>query len=195
MFVEDKEKAILSAIRAYNPETWRQFDTRRLKGALEHFDDDEFSEGHIAVNERIDDYGSNSGLWATNRRLLYIGFAGLFGKTRPDKVLVYWYGNISTIGFTMGKWGLFGPPPSITIDTSGSTTTYYVRKNPRLEELVDLIRTKIATVGLSEAQGPSRANASSLMAHLERLSQLREKGLITEEEFKAAKAKLLDLGI
>jgi phage tail tape-measure protein len=44
-----------------------------------------------------------------------------------------------------------------------------------------------------EAARDRRADEEQMMAELERLGRLRDQGLLTEEEFKAAKAKILGL--
>ncbi|MEP6923007.1 MAG: SHOCT domain-containing protein [Pyrinomonadaceae bacterium] len=50
-----------------------------------------------------------------------------------------------------------------------------------------------ATGGDSRADAADSANKKDITAELERLAKLREKGVLSEAEFKAAKAKLLNL--
>jgi phage tail tape-measure protein len=53
--------------------------------------------------------------------------------------------------------------------------------------------TALGMLGLGGSSNASRPSANETMLQLERLSQMRAQGILTEEEFSAAKAQLLDL--
>jgi len=64
-------------------------------------------------------------------------------------------------------------------------------KKARVKEFIDLVRTKTSVSTGSPMTSPTQA--IDLTAQLEKLSQLKSQGAITDEEYKAAKAKLLGL--
>lgn len=122
-------------------------------------------------------------LWATNMRLVYAGRnEGLILKRQVfvDQP----YAAIASIRVTTKHSGL----ATITVDTGSDQTEFMATPaTARVDDFVSLVQEKISMARDASSGVPS----NDLTTQLERLSQLRKEGMLTEEEFKAAKAKLL----
>jgi hypothetical protein len=140
-------------------------------------------------------------LWCTTRRLLFVGtIRGLFSGTRPVS-LEWGYAEIQRVEFKHGRF----QPSRIDMHLAGSA------ERVKFESVVrsDLIRAfaeDLAGYLQAHRQGkllipahdevdasePSEDRESGdLLERLERLALLRDSGALSEEEFSAAKKKLL----
>jgi hypothetical protein len=146
----------------------------------------------LAASEII--HGMSSGLYEgktwliviTDLRLIFLDRGLLYGLKQTDLPL----SQISSISHKTGLF--FG---EIQVSTSSGTTTI-ARVNKR-----DVIKICSIISGLihSSSQPPSPGATSAapptgdggLISQLEKLSALRAKGYLTEEEFRLAKAKLI----
>ena len=124
-------------------------------------------------------------LVATNRRLIFIdkGMVSL-------KVEDFSYDKIASIESKTGM--VFG---SLTIYASGNKEKFEYADKELLRGFADFLRAKISTQKpqsspvSSPVENPS--STISVADELEKLAGLRDRGIITKEEFSAQKAKLL----
>ncbi len=131
-------------------------------------------------------------LIATNKRLIFV--MGIFGKHIED----FPYDKITSIQYETGM--VLGG--KITIFASGNNATIEHRylKPSRVREFCELVRARIATT-------QQHANDSKVIAHnssatpatqdivtqLQALAQLKEQGILTEEEFLIQKKRILGI--
>ena len=174
----DKD-AVLMAAQKFDPSGKFQ---QRLGWAtliLEYLGDGEIPEaGIFALRGRAIGF-----LWATTTRLVYAGRnEGLLLKRQV--FLDQPYAAITSMRVTTKHSGL----ATIIVDMGRDQTEFMATPaTARIEEFVSLVQEKIAMARNSSAGIPS----NDLTTQLERLSQLRKEGMLTEEEFRIAKAKLL----
>ena len=131
-------------------------------------------------------YNNGKGmLVATNRRLIFID-KGIFSLKVED----FSYDKISSIESKTGI--MFG---SLTIYASGNKEKFEYADKGLLRGFADFLRAKISTQKSQSSLVPTPAeNPSSTLSvadELEKLAGLRDRGIITNEEFSAQKAKLL----
>jgi hypothetical protein len=185
----DRRQAILSAMKTFYP-------TYNVEPLLKHANilametflaEDEIPEGVVFCKHPDATGGfSGGGLWATSKRLLYVGANQGWVSRRP-MMIDYSYDKITSVEIITGALS-----DKITIHAAGNRTEYGdLDKKARVKEFIDLVRTKTSVSTGSPTTSPSQA--IDLTAQLEKLSQLKSQGAITEEEYKAAKAKLLGL--
>ena len=124
-------------------------------------------------------------LVATNRRLIFID-KGMLSLKVED----FSYDKIASIESKTGM--VFG---SLTIYASGNKEKFEYADKGLLRGFADFLRVKISTQKSqsspvsSPVENPS--STISVADELEKLAGLRDRGIITEEEFSAQKAKLL----
>jgi len=122
-------------------------------------------------------YGGGQGiLVATNQRLLFL-VKGLVGMRTTE----FPYEQITSVeqetGLAMG---------GITITVAGNAEVIDQILRERVQPLVDHIRQKIA-----QPRAPQVAATGDIAEQLERLVRLRDAGELTQEQYEAAKARLL----
>ena len=176
-----KEDAISSVIHAFYPRAYAKWlSQRHVKETAKHLGKDEWPEGVLFGTPSA--MGSYGGLWATNKRLLWVHH-GFLGLTIKD----YTYEQISSIEFSR-----FPGANSLLIRMSGGIFSDFLIWNPDpsvASQFTELVRAKMAALALPASGQPKRAD---LVAQLERLSALKNQGLLTEEEFEAAKLQVLN---
>jgi hypothetical protein len=187
-----------------NPNYVNQYviDSERVKNktvefAIDFFQADEIPEKAIDVDfeyqDDLDTKTSKGFLWSTSKRVFFAGKAGggLFKRSQPY-YREFPYGSIARIEFERG--GLLSSG-KITLHISTTSAQGRVtqvcfsgaRSKDKLQEFADYVIRKINT-----PVAPQASRESDFIAQLERLGKLKAKGLLTEEEFQAAKKKLLD---
>ena len=133
---------------------------------------------------------------------------GLFGGIPNEKVILY--KDISSINFVpVLKWRtVFGfiqfvvkggynrqytgnPREYSEIDSDEYAITFNSKENATFEELKNMIEDRLSSV--PETSTTLIQNQSSNLDEIEKLANLRDKGIITQEEFEAKKKQLLDL--
>ena len=125
-------------------------------------------------------------LVATNRRLIFID-KGMLSLKVED----FSYDKIASIESKTGV--VFG---SLTIYASGNKEKFEYADKELLRGFADFLRAKLSTQkSQSSPAAPSPVENPSLTIsvadELEKLAGLRDRGIITDEEFSAQKAKLL----
>ena len=131
----------------------------------------------------------NGILVCTNSRLIFIN-KGLMSLKVEDFPLK----NISSIqyetGILMGK---------ITIFASGNRADIGNIEKAYVRNFAEYVRAKISDIGKSSTSSqptqPTSTQAADdeIIAQLERLAVLKEKGILTDEEFAAQKARILGM--
>lgn len=126
---------------------------------------------------------SSGGLWATDKRLLYLS-KHILGKGVVD----FTYDKIQSISL-VPSW-----PHSVIIRT-GSLRTFMLQyvDNEVASKFVNQVRSIMENKATPKyEQNNISRGENNLVQQLEKLSQLRERGMIDESEFASAKKKLLE---
>lgn len=119
-------------------------------------------------------------LVSTNKRILFVNKGLLYGLKVED----FSYDKISSVQYETGM--LFG---TITIHASGNNAEIKNVPKKQAREFGEFVRNK-----LNKKPEPSTTVSTSTVAdQLEKLASLKEKGLLTDEEFASEKKKLLGL--
>jgi uncharacterized membrane protein YdbT with pleckstrin-like domain len=141
----------------------------------------------------------NNNIWAvTNLRIIdEFGVFTLNSKESPlDKI-----NNVTYNQTILGRIFGFGNVQIQTAAEIGSTTYYMVEKPKKLKDTITLMQEEYKNNQiLSQAQQLAKAistdsqkgNKSDITAKLEKLFELKQKGVLTEEEFNKGKRKILD---
>lgn len=156
---------------------------REIRRLAEYLWDDEQVERMVSGQ-----YGGGSGLLVlTNRRLLFLK-DGLIKKTLEDFPL----DKVSSVqwssGIVMGK---------IMIFASGNKAEVGSLMKQDGKEIADLVRERISRPSnpLPKASRTRRPrHAPSVADELKKLAELRDDGVLTDDEFTAQKARLLRAG-
>lgn len=125
-------------------------------------------------------------LWITNLRLIYIDYVDKFLK-REISAFDYTFSHIDSI---YHKGGGVISRPMLFIVSSGQPTRYVCPKDVLLEKFIADVRT-IVSKGEAPLQQETSESAN-IVSQLERLAELRDKGVLSEAEFHHAKTRLLD---
>lgn len=133
-------------------------------------------------------YNNGTGiLVATQRRLLFVDKGLLYGLKVEDFPL----DKISSIQYQTGLM-----LATITIFTSGNKAEIKNVDKGKARTFSEGVRARIARANETPTQVPGTASSSSttqLIADLERLAALKERAILTEEEFQAKKKQILGL--
>ena len=185
--IPSKAQAIEHAIRNIDSLSKSQlFSRREIKELPDILWDDELPEQCVTGT-----YHANSGiLVATDRRMLFVD-KGLLGQLKVED---FPYDKISSLesnrGIVMG---------SIVIYASGNKERIDHIPKDQVDSFVAAQRNKIA-LWKNKAEVPpqtppqptqSAPSSGSVIDELERLGKLRQDGILTEDEFEQAKARLL----
>ena len=129
-------------------------------------------------------YGNGTGvLVATQRRLLFVDKGLIVGLKVEDIPL----DKISSIQYSTG-W-LMG---SIIIHTSGNKAEIKNVEKTQARRCAEAVRNRISEPRVASAtRSTPSAPSAGVVAELEKLVNLHERGLLTVEEFSALKAKLI----
>lgn len=138
-------------------------------------------------------------LWCTNVRLFFAGAKGSILKKPVYEE--FHYGSIATVVYKPNRLGgLVGGELILHMSTTSAhgrvaqrkyslSSTYGEHKN---QAFVDYLRRRIDSLHPTSVTGSvPQAIKTDLVEQLERLGELKTQGLITEEEFQAAKKRLL----
>lgn len=145
----------------------------------------------LSENENIDDvitgtYSGGTGLLvATDRRLVFVDKGVLGGLKVED----FAYDRITSIQYGKGMM-IFG---SLTIFAAGNRAEISNVPKDRVQAFAEAVRARIASPPAPAPSAQAQAPASTdITGQLERLASLRDRGILTETEFKDQKRKLLD---
>lgn len=149
---------------------------------------DQLHEGEEVVNLARGEYDGKRGLVVVSDRRILFYEQGMVRSKIED----FPYDKISSVqtgsGVMSGKLTIFAAGNKAEIE--------HVRPKERAKEIGDYVRTRgqIAPAQ-ADVTAPAAAAPSAALPAVERLKQLvelRDQGLLTEEEFAAKKAQLLD---
>lgn len=127
-------------------------------------------------------YNSRQGmLISTDRRLIFVEKSMLGRLTVED----FPYDKITSIQYETG-WAL----GSVKIYASGNRADITHIAKDQVQPFAESVRARISGGGTAQA-GTVAASVGDLLPQLERLATLKNAGALTDEEFAAAKAKLL----
>ncbi|MCX6268065.1 MAG: PH domain-containing protein [Bacteroidetes bacterium] len=141
----------------------------------------------------------NCNLWAVTT-LRVIDESGVFSYNSKESPL----DKINNVPYEQSLWGRMFGYGNVQIQTAaeiGSTVYYLVEKPKELKDTITRMQEEYKRSQiLSQAQELAKAIASEthqrsqtdVAAEIEKLFALKQKGIVTEEEFTARKKKLLD---
>jgi hypothetical protein len=139
----------------------------------------DFTDGMFKQGALITSGARRTGLFVTDRR---VGF--FTRKIGGHKVLDFAYGLITSVEYKNGM--AFG---EIRISAPGSRVIFTRVPKEDVERVGQAIRDRVA-MAMSPA-APAAQSPVSVADEIEKLAGIRDKGLLTEDEFQAQKAKLL----
>lgn len=130
-------------------------------------------------------YKSGTGiLVASNKRLIFIDKGMLYGLAVED----FPYDKITSIQYKTGL--VLG---NITIFASGNNAVIDNIQKGEVKPFAEYVRARITVISQHASAPPTPTPPQEdMISKLERLGVLREKGILSEEEFKEQKAKLLN---
>jgi hypothetical protein len=139
------------------------------------------SEDLIGVIHAFDNENRNGGLFITDRRIICICKGLGLGTKTTD----FPYSKISSIelksGFVQSK---------ITIHVTGNTSEYDVHDKELANQIVKFVREKLVEkIDLTKEKSKDNED---IFGQIEKLSLLKEKGILSEEEFNKKKVELLN---
>lgn len=129
----------------------------------------------------------------TQKRIILLDYGMFFGMKQSEMALE----NINSISYQTGL--IFG---SIEIWHGGARMLIENCNKQTVKPFVDAVNAAIkeskqnqqsATAANAQTSAQSSATDDDVVSKLERLAALKEKGILTDEEFSAQKAKLLGL--
>lgn len=141
----------------------------------------------------------NNNLWAvTNLRI--IDEDGVFSVNSKESPL----DKINNVTYNQSLWGRIFDYGNVQIQTAaeiGATTYYMVEKPKKLKDTITTMQEEYKKSQiLSQAKefasaissGSQKQSGSDIAAELEKLFELKQKGIISEEEFNIGKKKILE---
>lgn len=141
----------------------------------------------------------NNNLWAvTNLRI--IDEDGVFSVNSKESPL----DKINNVTYNQSIWGRIFNYGNVQIQTAaeiGATTYYMVEKPKKLKDTITTMQEEYKRSQiLSQAKefasaissGSQKQSRSDIAAELEKLFELKQKGIISEEEFNIGKKKILE---
>ena len=140
----------------------------------------EVSTGLVRVKRLGSSTDRRGTFFITDRRV------GIFTKKLGGHdMLDFAYGLLTSVQYKKGM--AFG---EITLIASGDSKEFHMIPKDMVDGMVQTIRERMALARHPQS-GPSPTPASSLADELLKLAQLRDSGVLSEEEFAAQKARLL----
>lgn len=129
-------------------------------------------------------YNNGNGiLAATNKRLIFID-KGLLGGLKVED---FPYDKISSIQYQTGI--MFG---KITIFTSGNKALIDQIDKGQVKVFAEFVRARISSPMENASASNSDTNSFNLTQQLRELAELKDSGILTDEEFQIEKKKLLN---
>jgi uncharacterized membrane protein YdbT with pleckstrin-like domain len=137
----------------------------------------------------------HNNIWAvTNMRV--IDEKGVFSNNTKESPL----DKINNVSYAQSFWGKIFGYGNVDIQTAaeiGETTYNNVESPGKLKDAITTMQEEYKKIQMKRqakefADAIGNANDNDIGTELEKLNQLKEKGVITEEEFQAGKKKLLE---
>ncbi len=183
---------VISVVRAWYPQSKQAVSNPAAMMVLDYLTEDETLEACMFTGiclrgkERM---GESGCLWVTDKRLIFVGLRSVFAK-QPTMV-EFSFRVLQNI--EPGKGGILGfGGEKVTFDAEGKHYVFISSiENGMVHDLIDLMRLK--ALGESATLPPAAEPPAQvdLATQLQQLAQLRSQGALTEEEFHAAKEKIL----
>jgi len=140
----------------------------------------------------------NNNLWAvTNLRI--IDEDGVFSVNSKESPL----DKINNVTYNQSLWGRMFDFGNVQIQTAaeiGSTTNYMVEKPNKLKDTITTMQEEYKRSQISSqakefasaiSSGSQKQSKSDIASELEKLFELKQKGILSEEEFNMGKKKIL----
>ncbi len=128
----------------------------------------------------------NNNTWlvvVTTRRIIFLDKGMIYGLKQMEMPLT----QITSVSYKTGL--MFG---AIEIDTAGGKKTIDTIDKKDVTKVAAIISDLLKNIHTDAKTGESKqAQQTDIISQLERLAELKEKGILTEEEFQAQKAKIL----
>jgi hypothetical protein len=143
----------------------------------------------LAADEQIDNiiqgmYNNGQGiLVSTNRRLVFVDKGLLYGIKVEDFPL----DKLTSIQYETGL--LFG---KVKLHTSGNIASIEQVDKSAARKFAEFVRDKLSQPKQQAPVQPAAAAQPGILEQIEKLAQLKEKGILSEEEFTEQKKKLLE---
>lgn len=178
------EAEVIEQIRAF-PQGEMVLSVTDTKDLSRLLDADEsilaFLDGYYSDGEK-EDYEEYGVLFATEKRLIYTHKGLLWGR----HVEFFYYDRISSLQYTSGL-----VRGRLTIHLDGGRRAYLRNTGDDVGGFASFVRGLMEKARGGESASPSPS--SDFLSGLERLAALHSSGALTDDEFTAAKRKLLDM--
>lgn len=174
-----------------------------LKGKLQKAFENDISEGEEII-VKLHPSAQGEAIVVTERRVIIIkagliAGAGAFGARSKS----FYFNQITSvdlrIGITGGHLQLTVAGSVESKDSSFSkmieaenAITFTGQYKEIMKKVAEIIREKIHTVHTTTVQVATTSDKAAFIQELKELAELKQQGILTEEEFQSAKAKLLN---
>jgi len=192
MATQEQEKAVKSIARAAYPQIAGVETNPAVQMVLDFLEEGELPEECFLTSlgmcgkERL---GESGCLWATNRRLLFVAWISVFSK--KPMMLAFPYTSIEDVNDKSGSVLGFGGE-KVICTIAQKKYTFISSHKGHSSDFADFLKQKWLAQGeamsTTQAEDKTEANWTD---QLEKLAALKEKGLLSEEEFREAKRKIL----
>lgn len=157
---------------------------KNIKELQSHLDDGEIIEASIygAYETKIIGSGTiNNGiLAATNKKVVFFG-KKMFGFDLE----VFPYSNISSVEYSKDMMG-----HKVTLFASGNKASMKWINKGEVQRFVEIVKSRI---GKKETTQGTVSSDDDIYTQIEKLSDLKNKGIISEQEFETKKKQLLGI--
>jgi hypothetical protein len=193
MATQEQEKAVKSIVRAAYPQIAGIETNPAVQMVLDFLEEGEMPEECFLTSlgmrgkERL---GESGCLWATNKRLLFVAWISVFSK--KPMMLAFPYSSIEGINDKSGSILGFGGE-RLFAQLPQKKYTFISSQKGHSSDFADFLKQKwlVKDKAMLTTQIEPKAEEPNLTDQLEKIAALREKGLLSEEEFKEAKRKIL----
>jgi hypothetical protein len=182
-----KRGSVAAALRTTYPDRYCAMVSKRIiQESKEYLGADEHLVGVLlGRRQHMLGAGAQGALWATDQRLLWFVPGGLLSSPVTES---YSYEKIAKVQFTPVLQG------QLNIEFVGlqDLWVWYIDKKAG-KQFADIVHKRLAGAREPKSIAPRTHPEKDLTSELERLAKLRAQGAISDEEFKAAKRRLLYL--
>ena len=189
MATQEQEKSVRSVARTAYPNVEGVETSTQILMVLEFLEDNEVPEACFLTSlclrgsTRI---GESGCLWATNKRLLFVAWVSVF--TKKPIMLAFPHNTIESMDVSSGSLLGFGSE-KILCTIAQHKYTFISSQKGHTSDFADyVLQRRFSETG---TMPNTTKEESDLTAQLEKLASLREKGMLSEEEFTQAKKQIL----
>jgi hypothetical protein len=159
---------------------------KNLRLVQEHLDSEENIQASVYGTYERELMGSevpkNGILVATEKRVVFFA-KKMFGHDMES----FLFNNISSIENSKGFMG-----HSITIHASGNKVNMKWINSGNVKEFTEYVNEKLNSAKEKSSNESTNTNEEDIPSQIQKLADLKEKGLLTEEEFENKKSELLN---